>query len=86
MEIARRELRENESRELLCAKCLAPKIKVDDEGKCIRKFGKGFEMYTDQVDNGLPAVPVHDTFYGYSGVPDEGVKWWKSLPTYEKSA
>lgn len=68
--------------ELLCAKCLAPNTKVDDEGKCHHKYG----IFTDQVENGLPAVPVQDTFYGYSSVPAEGVRWWKNLPTYEVCA
>lgn len=37
----------------------------------------------DQIGWRVPAVPTEDglTFWGYSSVPDAGVKWWKALPT-----
>lgn len=65
---------------LKCASCLAPEQTIDSEGK-------GFSQYdarrrTDQVNEWLPAVPVDDTFLGYSSVPQESFDWWKSLPTY----
>lgn len=37
---------------------------------------------TDQIGWRIPAVPTgdRDTFWGYTSVPDDGVKWWDSLP------
>lgn len=34
----------------------------------------------DQLGDLLPAVPVGDTFWGYTSVPDAGCAWWNSLP------
>lgn len=38
---------------------------------------------TDQVGGMAPAVPTADgeTYWGYTSVPDDGVAWWKRLPT-----
>ncbi len=38
---------------------------------------------TDQIGWRVPAVPTEDGegFWGYSSVPDDGVKWWRALPT-----
>lgn len=65
--------------ELLCASCLAPDIKVSDKGKA-HDESIGFE--TDQIRGWLPAVPVDDTYWGYSSVPSQDVEWWVGLPTY----
>lgn len=62
---------------LLCAACLAPGVEVSDEGKAHDKY-----HYTDQIAGWVPAVPVGDTFWGYSSVPAVDVEWWKALPTY----
>jgi hypothetical protein len=35
----------------------------------------------DQIGYRIPAVPVGDTFWGYSSVPAAGVAWWRALPT-----
>ena len=65
--------------ELLCATCLAPDIKVSDKGKA-KDESIGFE--TDQINGRLPAIPVDDTYWGYSSVPSQDVEWWIGLPTY----
>lgn len=38
---------------------------------------------TDQIGWRVPAVPTEDgsTFWGYTSVPDAGVRWWRDLPT-----
>lgn len=67
--------------ELVCASCGRPDIKVDDEGRCENKtIGK-----TDQIGDWLvPAVPVGDTYWGYTSVPSQDLEWWRALPTYPK--
>lgn len=65
--------------ELKCAVCLAPEEKVDDQGKVNYKdFGK-----TDQLKGHVPAIPVDDTYWGYTSVPSQDVEWWIALPTYK---
>lgn len=34
---------------------------------------------SDTIGDLLPAVPVDDTFWGYSSVPQYAVDWWKAL-------
>jgi hypothetical protein len=70
--------------ELLCATCLAPEITVSDKGKAMTKLSLhvGDEIETDQVKGWLPAIPVDDTYWGYSSVPSQDVEWWVGLPTY----
>jgi len=75
--------------ELLCATCLAPDTVVDEKGKWQEppykdKDGKVlFDGHkTDQVKGWLPAIPVDDTYWGYSSVPSQDVEWWVGLPTY----
>jgi hypothetical protein len=73
---------------LMCVGCafkskrLKP-VPVDDNGMCAdRSFPT---VRTDQVADLGPAVPEEapgDSYWGYMSVPDAGVKWWKSLPTY----
>jgi hypothetical protein len=67
---------------LMCAACLDPKARVDDDGKA---DCDDFGMRSDQIAGWLPAVPTDDTFWGYSSVPTSDVKWWKALPTYKSS-
>ena len=66
--------------ELVCAKCAVPDIEVDEDGRAERDdFGK-----TDQIGGWLvPAVPVGDTYWGYTSVPSQDVEWWRKLPTYK---
>jgi hypothetical protein len=68
---------------LLCALCLAPDLIVDDQGKALQPGEYG--MYTDQIRGWLPAVPVGDTYWGYSSVPSQDLEWWISFPTYKKN-
>lgn len=68
---------DGEGNKLLCAACLAPSVVVDEHGKS-REDGH----YSDQVAGWLPAVPVDDTYWGYSSVPTADVRWWRTLPTY----
>lgn len=37
----------------------------------------------DQIGSYVPAVPTEcgTSFFGYTSVPDAGVKWWRGLPT-----
>lgn len=77
--------------ELQCASCLAPEEQVDDEGRWQEppftdKDGKViYEGHkTDQVKGRVPAVPVGDTYWGYTSVPSQDVEWWVALPTYQK--
>lgn len=68
--------------ELLCAKCAAPGDEVDESGTIEREYGK-----TDQISSYLvPAVPVGDTFWGYTSVPSQDLEWWQKLPTYAKTS
>jgi hypothetical protein len=57
---------------LLCASCAEK-----DQGK-----PKGYALCkgsTDQIGWLVPAVPIGDTYWGYTSVPKEGVDWWNSL-------
>ena len=62
------------SQTLACLSC-----SEKDQGK-VANLQKG-----DQIGFRIPAVPTEekDTFWGYSSVPDDGVKWWVELPTHE---
>lgn len=68
--------------ELVCAACACKsqgkENNVDAEGFRHGEYGR-----TDQIGWRIPAVPLEDddTYWGYTSVPDEGVKWWKKLPT-----
>ncbi len=80
---------DEDGNELLCASCLAPDIKVDDQGRWEEPPYKGKDgrilmegHKSDQVKGWLPAVPVDDTYWGYSSVPSQDVEWWVALPTY----
>lgn len=33
----------------------------------------------DHIGDMVPAVPIDDTFWGYTSVPQEGVDWWYGL-------
>lgn len=37
---------------------------------------------SDQIGWRVPAVPTEegDAYWGYAGVPDAGVQWWRRLP------
>lgn len=80
---------DTDGNELLCATCLAPNDHVDERGKWQEppwkdSLGTVFNhsYRTDQVKGWLPAIPVDDTYWGYSSVPSQDVEWWVKLPTY----
>lgn len=70
---------------LKCASCLAPDLVVGDDGLASDPDDDDPDYRTDQVCGWLPAVPVHDTFWGYTSVPSVDARWWKALPTYAKN-
>jgi len=73
--------------ELHCARCAGAAQKKDVSD--IDKDGKrtcdvmGHPARTDSIGWLVPAVPTEeeDTYWGYTSVPEEGVQWWKKLPT-----
>jgi hypothetical protein len=70
--------------ELYCAPCAAR-----DQGKDVSDIDAGGRRAsdlgdrTDQIGCLVPAVPTEDgsTFWGYTAVPDDRVRWWRALPT-----
>ncbi len=70
---------------LLCVDCAGKDQKkdtsnVDDKGfRTDQRFG----YKTDQIGWYMPAVPIEgdDTYWGYASVPQEGIAWWRNLPT-----
>lgn len=70
--------------ELMCGSCsLVDQGKsgeIDDSGK--RESDLGSDR-TDQIGWRVPAVPTENggMFWGYTSVPESGVKWWRALPT-----
>lgn len=75
---------DEDGNKLLCASCLAPDVKVSDEGRASWKLDGMSETDSDQINGWLPAVPVDNTYWGYSSVPSQDVEWWQNLPTYPK--
>lgn len=81
---------DKDGNELLCASCLAPGDLVSDNGtwqeppyKAKDAYGNEIPgMVTDQVKGWLPAIPVGDTYWGYTSVPSQDVEWWVGLLTY----
>lgn len=79
-----------EAQSLYCARCGHDRYPDDDippvsewdqrtgRHQCLSIPG----MTTDQIKFLVPAVPTkdNDTFWGYTSVPDDGCKWWDSLP------
>jgi len=68
---------------LLCANCASIDQNkdisdIDSNGKRSSEFGR-----IDQIGWYLPAVPYDymDGYWPNGNVPDEGVKWWRSLIT-----
>jgi hypothetical protein len=68
---------------LLCANCAASDqgMDVTDIDADGLRAGGCYETRTDQIGWYVPAVPVDDTFWGYTSIPDDGIAWWKALPT-----
>lgn len=63
---------------LLCGNCaLKDQGKngpIDGDGCRESDFGK-----TDQIGWLVPAIPVDNTFWGYTSIPREDYNWWKQL-------
>lgn len=71
--------------ELLCVDCAGSDQKkdvsqTDDDGKRPSTLGSD---RTDQIGWLAPAVPDEEggSYWGYTSVPDAGVRWWRALPT-----
>src|SRR5688572_17950138 len=68
--------------DLLCA---ADAMKAEKKKGVVGEDGKRESEYgmTDQIGDLVPAVPTQegDTYWGYTSVPQDGVDWWKRLPT-----
>ena len=70
--------------QLLCCVCAAKdqnkNIDDIDEGGC---YTTKDDSRSDQIGWYVPAVPDEEGqgFWGYTSVPNDGVKWWKELPT-----
>lgn len=70
--------------ELLCASCAATDQHIDisqmkwDGTHYAPRWGNR----TDQLGWYVPAVPDEEgvSYWGYTSVPDAGVKWWRQLP------
>lgn len=74
----------NDGHELLCARCLAPPgVTVGDDGRAPCDMLRG--QKSGQINGWLPAVPVGDTYWGYTSVPSQDADWWRALPTYAPS-
>ncbi len=66
-----------------CADCACAAEKkdatqIDRKGRLVTE-----ERKSDQIGALVPAVPSEDgsTYWGYTSVPEAGVKWWKRLPS-----
>ena len=71
------------SPKLLCCNCAGK-----DQGKDVSSIDKNGRRpsehgRTDQIGWYVPAVPDEEGvgYWGYTSVPDSGVRWWRKLPT-----
>lgn len=71
-----------ENIDMLCVDCAGKKHDVDvsqarEDGKVQTEYG-----LSDAIAWHIPAVPTEegDTFWGYTSVPEMGVRWWQRLP------
>lgn len=74
--------------ELLCASCACKnqhkEDNVDEQGFRSIEFHPGHKQRTDQIGWFVPAVPCEEdptNYWGYTSVPQDGVNWWKNIPT-----
>lgn len=67
--------------ELLCSNCgrksQGVEYDIDQKGYHLGRFN----IKSDQIGWLVPAVPTEDerTYWGYTSVPEMGVKWWRNL-------
>lgn len=71
---------------LFCARCAALHTgkdisSINANGILKSDLGEG-----DQIGHLIPAVPTEHgkSYWGYTAVPPEAVKWWQDLPTLSK--
>lgn len=79
--------------ELKCAEC-GVKDQNQDDGQCVPRSADaigddgrwhgGIAGSTDTIGWLVPAVPSENSFWGYTSVPQEGVDWWRRLPTHKE--
>jgi hypothetical protein len=68
---------------LLCAKCVSEAhgkdYVIDSDGYV---FDEDIHQRTRVLGSLVPAIPTveNDTFWGYTSVPEERIRWWKELP------
>lgn len=68
-----------EASEPLCLLCVSGRDPGVDHNR-VRADGT-VDGATDQIAGRLPAVPSPDgSFWGYTSVPESGVRWWRALP------
>lgn len=72
---------------LLCAPCACKDQEkniedMDVDGRMPWRFQPSHRIV--QVGNLVPAVPTPDwtAYWGFTSVPDEGVTWWRYLPSF----
>lgn len=69
---------------LCCARCMGAH---DFDGSGRRPFDYGTSDQCDDDEEGamIPAVPaeVDGSFWSYHEVPEERVRWWRAMPTYD---
>lgn len=68
--------------QLLCVLCAARDQtitigKMTEAGRYAGKYG-----FTDQIGWYVPAIPDEEGagYWGYTSVPEAGIKWWRALP------
>lgn len=71
--------------ELMCGECT--KAYQEEVGIQIDALGKHYDPVLgakcEAIGSMVPAVPdeSEETFWGYSAVPEAGVRWWRTLLT-----
>lgn len=68
---------------LWCAPCACARMEVVDDVDSDGYRPNVSSTRSVCIEELVPAIPTeeNDTFWGYSSVPEEGVKWWRRLPT-----
>lgn len=69
--------------DLLCASCALRDQKVEGMPNADGKRIDSLDEVTCRIGDLIPAIPCEDrdTFWGYSMLPSNGLRWWRSLPT-----
>ncbi len=75
--------------DVVCALCAGKRqnkdvSRINEAGLLPWKMsGDDHEILTDSIGWYVPCVPTEegDTYWGYTSVPEDGVDWWKKLPS-----